>query len=94
MLDYLKISIQKMFRDNNYAGAERSRSPFAAQPSPFRIAPNRKRVAIRWPGKDGGYPTVLPTVPDVHNSRIRFLSILAALAVGITSKLTSLLAQS
>ena len=40
------------------------------------------------PGKDGGYPTVLPTVPDVRHSRIRFFSIRAALTVRITSRLT------
>jgi len=40
------------------------------------------------PGRAGGYPTGPPTVPDVSNSLIRFFSILAALAVGITSKLT------
>ena len=39
------------------------------------------------PGKDGGYPTVLPTVPDVSNSLIRFVSIRAAGTVRITSKL-------
>jgi hypothetical protein len=44
---------------------------------------------MRWPGKDGGYPTVLPTVPDVRYSRIRFFSILTVLAVRITSKLTT-----
>ena len=38
------------------------------------------------PGKDGGYPTVFPTVPDVSNSLIRFLSIQAAKTVRITSK--------
>jgi hypothetical protein len=45
-------------------------------------------MSATWPGKDGGYPTVLPTVPDVSNSLIRFFSILAALAVRILSKLT------
>jgi hypothetical protein len=40
------------------------------------------------PGKDGGYPTVLPTVPDVSNSLIRFVSIRTVLAVRITSRLT------
>src|SRR5262245_27777960 len=44
--------------------------------------------ADKSPGKDGGYPTVLPTVPDVSNSLIRFVSIRAAKAVRITSKLT------
>ena len=43
---------------------------------------------MRWPGRAGGYPTGPPTVPDVSNSLIRFFSILAALAVRITSKLT------
>ena len=43
---------------------------------------------VQWPGRAGGYPTGPPTVPDVSNSLIRFFSILAALAVRITSKLT------
>jgi hypothetical protein len=51
--------------------------------------PNRKRAAIRWPGKDGGYPTVLPTVPYGSNELLRFVSILTVVAVRITSRLTS-----
>ena len=46
------------------------------------------------PGKDGGYPTVLPTDPDVSNSLIRFVSIRAATTVQITSKPSRPLAQS
>ena len=44
--------------------------------------------ADKSPGKDGGYPTVLPTVPDVSNSLIRFVSIRTAGTVRITSRLT------
>jgi hypothetical protein len=44
------------------------------------------RAAV--PGKDGGYPAVLPTVPDVSNSLIRFVSIHTAGTVWITSRLT------
>jgi hypothetical protein len=40
------------------------------------------------PGRAGGYPTGPPTVPDVSNSLIRFVSIRAALTVRITSRLT------
>ena len=40
------------------------------------------------PGKAGGYPTGPPTVPDVSNSLIRFVSLQAANAVRITSRLT------
>jgi hypothetical protein len=40
------------------------------------------------PGRAGGYPTGPPTVPDVSNSLIRFVSIRTASAVRITSKLT------
>jgi hypothetical protein len=40
------------------------------------------------PGRAGGYPTGPPTVPDERNSRIRFLSIRAAVTVRITSRLT------
>jgi hypothetical protein len=40
------------------------------------------------PGRAGGYPTGPPTVPDVSNSLIRFVSIRTVLAVRITSRLT------
>jgi hypothetical protein len=40
------------------------------------------------PGRAGGYPTGPPTVPDVSNSLIRFVSIRAAGTVRITSRLT------
>lgn len=40
------------------------------------------------PGRAGGYPTGPPTVPDVSNSLIRFVSIRAAVADRITSRLT------
>jgi hypothetical protein len=40
------------------------------------------------PGRAGGYPTGPPTVPDVSNSLIRFVSIRTAVTVRITSRLT------
>ena len=40
------------------------------------------------PGRAGGYPAGPPTVPDVSNSLIRFVSIVTVLAVRITSRLT------
>ena len=58
------------------------------KPRPFEFILNRKWAAIRWPGRAGGYPTGPPTVPDVSNSLIRFVSIRAASAVWITSRLT------
>jgi len=50
--------------------------------------PNRNRAAVGVPGRAGGYPTGPPTVPDVSNSLIRFVSIHPASAVRITSRLT------
>src|SRR5262249_8762696 len=48
----------------------------------------RERSKRPLPGRTGGYPTGPPTVPDVSNSLIRFLSIRAAGTVRITSRLT------
>jgi hypothetical protein len=54
----------------------------------IRVQQNPHAGGGHVPGRAGGYPTGPPTVPDVSNSLIRFVSIRAVLAVQITSRLT------
>src|SRR5919109_4121761 len=54
----------------------------------FHVQSEPQAGSGQVPGRAGGYPTGPPTVPDVSNSLIRFVSILTALAVRITSRLT------
>jgi hypothetical protein len=73
-----------VLRTSGLTPAITCRRPDAA----VRFKQVRKRAAVTWPGRAGGYPTGPPTVPDVSNSLIRFVSIHTAGTVWITSKLT------
>jgi hypothetical protein len=56
----------------------------------FQVYSEPQAIGNTVQGKDGCYPTVLATLPDVSNSLIRFVSIRAPITVRITSKLTRL----
>jgi len=63
-------------------------SPQQTRNAPFHIYSKPQAGSDAVPGRAGGYPTGPPTVPDVSNSLIRFVSIRTASAVRITSRLT------